>query len=822
MLVISSASAAGVRYWQRSAVHSMWLGEGSARLGLAGQEIDGGALRDLLAGRHPGGEALTNRPGLRRRQGWDLVFGAPKSVSLLASAGEGAAAGPVRLAFRQAVADAFTVLEQRAASVYRQGGREKASGLVAGAFEHMSGGTSQPHLHAHVVLANLAGRGDGQWGCLVGAELWRWREGIGACFQLALRAHLASTGLSLDWEVGPGGLGEIVGVSRQVRSAASGRSLATRAGALWFGATSPAANRVSQGRGHASALTSPPGRQPQAPQPHLGLPLAPAGPGTGLPPPPPSPDAVAHALAEQRSSFGEPDVLVALAETCPAGLPAALAVTWATTWCQAGGPAATRAGVQGAGVQGAGVPKRWTTSLARHFDRQVAAAALEGQSARCAQVAPALAWQEVETLGFTAVAARAGVELACSGRAIDTVPRAPWLEQAACIDAARAAWQAAGMTVLVATPSGPSARRWRALTSLRPAEGGGWGRPGRRVLVVDAAHRIGPAGLARLVAQASASETKLVLVPGGTVPGYGESMAASLDDLVARTGGPSLDDAWPSMRAPAMTAPNPAVSVPGLAVQGAFTGFDAATQTVSAWLRHAGTGQRALMVALGPPEAEALNLAARRALGLAGREGEVVFGGRAYAPGEAVMALRRIGDIRAATRGVVVATAPGSLAVRWDRPGGAEPTTVHRGQAGDLGYGYATTLPYSRGAGPGQAFLVLGDPLALSGRSPCVAGAWVTVAGPGMPAPGTAGVERRWQAAVGELATGWPDEQILLRAGPRPLSSAARGRWERAAKACALERIYGWERAESIEAVGLRRGPASAEPAHRAPALRQM
>ena len=817
MLVISSASVAGVRYWQREAVHSRWLGEGAARLGLAGQEIDAGALRQLLAGRHRGGEALTTRPGLRRRQGWDLVFGAPKSVSLLACAGGGAAAGTVRLAFRQAVADAFSVLEQRAAWVYRQGGREKAGGLVAGAFEHVSGGPDQPHLHAHVVLANLGRRGDGHWGCLIGAELWRWREGIGACFQSALRAHLAGAGLCLDWEIGSRGLGEIAGVSRQVLSAASGRSLATRAGALWFGATSPAANRVSQGRGHAGDLTSPPGPHPVGRQPQLGLPRAPAGPGAGLPPPPPSPDAVAHALAERRSSFCEADVLVALAETCPAGLPAVLAATWATSWCQGNGPAATRAGVQEAGV-----PRRWTTSLARHLDRQVAAAALEGQSAHWAQVAPVLAWQEVETLGFTAAAAQAGVGLACSGRAIDTVPRAAWLEQAACLDAARAAWQAAGMTVLVAAPSELSARRWRALTSLRPVEGGGWGRPGRRVLVVDGAHRIGPSGLARLVAQASASQTKLVLVPGGTVPGYGESMAASLEELLTRTGGPGLVGAWPSTQIPAVATHNRAVSVAGLAVQGAFTGYDAVAHTVSTWLRHAGTGQRALMVALGPPEAEALNLAARCALGLAGREGEEAFGGRAYVPGEAVMALRPIGRVRAATRGVVVATAPDSLEVCWDRPGGPETTTVGRGQARDVGHGYATTVPYARGAGPGEVLLVLGDPVTLSGRSPCPTSAWVTVAGPGMPAPGAAGVERRWRAAVGELATGWPDEHILLRAGPRPLSAAARPRWERAATACALERTYGWERGNSTEAVELRRGREVVGPIHRAAALHQL
>src|SRR5580700_2174806 len=108
MLIINDASVAGVRYWQRSAVHSAWMGRSAPALGLSGP-VESGALRDILIGHQPGGGPLTERPRLRRRQGWDLVFGAPKSVSLLASADVEAAVA-VRLAFRHAVHDAFATL----------------------------------------------------------------------------------------------------------------------------------------------------------------------------------------------------------------------------------------------------------------------------------------------------------------------------------------------------------------------------------------------------------------------------------------------------------------------------------------------------------------------------------------------------------------------------------------------------------------------------------------------------------------------------------------------------------------------------------------
>jgi hypothetical protein len=132
-------------------------------------------------GQAPGGGTLTARPGLRRRHGWDLVFAAPKSLSLLAAAGPEADAAKLRGAYRQAVTDTVATLEDRAAWARRAGDLVPAQ-VVAGAFEHHDNDAGHPHLHAHVVLANLGLAGDGKWSCLVGDELWRWREGLGAGF----------------------------------------------------------------------------------------------------------------------------------------------------------------------------------------------------------------------------------------------------------------------------------------------------------------------------------------------------------------------------------------------------------------------------------------------------------------------------------------------------------------------------------------------------------------------------------------------------------------------------------------------------------------
>jgi len=229
MLIINPASAGSARYWERSAVYSTWLGRGAPLLGLSGP-VDVADLRAVMRGLGPDRLPLTSRPGLRQRQGWDLVFAAPKSVSLLAGTAPASSAEPLRSAFRGAVADAVSVLEKRAAWLRSGGEQVAARGVVAASFEHMANDAGHPHLHAHLVLANIGAKADQGWGCLVSNELWRWREALGAGFHLALRSRITEAGFGFRWELTNGGLGEIVSVPLRARAVASSRSLGLRAG----------------------------------------------------------------------------------------------------------------------------------------------------------------------------------------------------------------------------------------------------------------------------------------------------------------------------------------------------------------------------------------------------------------------------------------------------------------------------------------------------------------------------------------------------------------------------------------------------------------
>jgi hypothetical protein len=515
--------------------------------------------------------------------------------------------------------------------------------------------------------------------------------------------------------------------------------------------------------------------------------------------------------------------MVALAETSPAVLDLRQASKWCRQWCEASAPARR---------PGTVATQSWTSALSRHLDRRVIDGAVESRLARIAQVSPVVATGELHFLGFSTPVAAVAAELACSGEGVSVLARAPWLVQAACIDAARAAWQAAGITVRVASPSELSDRRWRALTSLqafRPSDRGAAGsdphgymhlgaaRPGRRVLVVDAADHLSPPALARLIDQASSSRTKLVLVLGGTVGGRQASLASSLDELagpaqILSTGTVAGPDQVLSVAGPAQvlsaaglapaagsyaaTSYRPAVSVRGIVVQGSFTGADAMAHLLAAWGGAAHEGPTPpLMIAFGPPEAEALNVAARQDPRYGPKTGapEVLFGERLYAVGDQVLALRRMGKVHAGARGRVTDFDRGALVVDWRGRSGPRTSAVDLAEARSVAYGYATTLPYLRGvegsgSGAPVALLVLGDPRQLGSRASEVRGAWTAVAGPGLPSPGMDGYQARTRAALAELATGWPDAEMLERAGPRPLSPLLLRRWCDIVTGCAAER----------------------------------
>src|SRR5277367_344756 len=157
-------------YTEEHRVAGQWFGQGADALGLSG-EVDPEDFRSVLHGQRPRtAEVLVRNANGRtaRRAGWDATFNAPKSVSIQALAGRDAA---LTDAHRRAVSRALTELEHYALS-RQKGGSEwvLTRNIVAARFDHIAarpakgaddGYGPDPHLHTHVVIANMTRRPDG-------------------------------------------------------------------------------------------------------------------------------------------------------------------------------------------------------------------------------------------------------------------------------------------------------------------------------------------------------------------------------------------------------------------------------------------------------------------------------------------------------------------------------------------------------------------------------------------------------------------------------------------------------------------------------------
>ena len=192
-----------------------WAGRGSGDLGLAGP-VDARGITEVLAGHDPAsGQALRQAHTGRPVSGFDLTFCAPKSVSvlhLLAPAELGAAVGG---AHREAVADAVAYVERHGHGVRRNRSGQVhhlgTTGVVAAAFDHRTSRTLDPHLHTHLVVANVALGVDGRWSSLDSRRLFLHRRATGAVYDASLRHHLTAAA-GVAWRRSPTGGWEVDGV----------------------------------------------------------------------------------------------------------------------------------------------------------------------------------------------------------------------------------------------------------------------------------------------------------------------------------------------------------------------------------------------------------------------------------------------------------------------------------------------------------------------------------------------------------------------------------------------------------------------------------
>ncbi|MGW1819079.1 MobF family relaxase [Streptomyces sp. NPDC002125] len=152
------------------------------------------------------GRFIKEQEGGKQRNavaGFDLVFRAPKSVSVLWGLGDDDVRTAVERAHVRAMTETLEWLEQKA-TMTRTGvngiaQEEVSGGLIATRFRHYDSRTGDPLLHDHVVVANKVQGRDGKWRSLDGqllymqgvaaSELYNQRVVEEVCSELGLRAE---------------------------------------------------------------------------------------------------------------------------------------------------------------------------------------------------------------------------------------------------------------------------------------------------------------------------------------------------------------------------------------------------------------------------------------------------------------------------------------------------------------------------------------------------------------------------------------------------------------------------------------------------------
>ncbi len=258
-------------YAGRGESPGLWAGSGAEGLDLSGVVSDGD-LGTLLRGLSPADGIRLRAPAKERTitvraldeasgewrgeaktlapvAGYDLVFSCPKSVSLLHALTEDESV-------RRAISDAheaswqtaLSYLESEACVVRRgRGGaiREHGDGFVAAAFRHRTSRAQDPHLHTHVIVANLARSSDGKWRALDGEAILRtYRLAAGYLYEANLRGEL-SRSLGVRWSEPVKGMGEIEGVPTEALRAFSTRRQSLLEHMEAMGTSGFAASRVA-------------------------------------------------------------------------------------------------------------------------------------------------------------------------------------------------------------------------------------------------------------------------------------------------------------------------------------------------------------------------------------------------------------------------------------------------------------------------------------------------------------------------------------------------------------------------------------------------
>lgn len=231
--VAQVASGLDEYYTGAGEASGVWIGSGLESLGLVG-EVEPADLRAVLAGLAPGTALTPNGTTLRahprRVPGFDLTFAVPKSVSMAYALADRRVQHLIVKACEAALGETLGWLEREACFVRRGTNKAEnrdtwgeawgtrrmvARGFVGAAYRHRTSRAGDPHLHWHVLVANLAQGIDGRWSALDGRAIYDTARTGGAVFQAAMRRALTAA-LGVEWAPMHEDAAEIAGIPHAV------------------------------------------------------------------------------------------------------------------------------------------------------------------------------------------------------------------------------------------------------------------------------------------------------------------------------------------------------------------------------------------------------------------------------------------------------------------------------------------------------------------------------------------------------------------------------------------------------------------------------
>lgn len=220
------AMSAEEYYSGRGEAEGHWLG---ADLGMysVGGKVEPNEFLALLDGvDRSTGELFASSFSRRKNLGYDLVFNAPKSVSLMYAVGDESVKKAIVDAHDSAVRAGFGYLEEIGAY-----GRERVDGdlkairgdgLVAATYRHRTSRLGEPHLHSHVVAPNMIKIGTDKWTSLDSKRLFHHAKAAGTLYQVELRKQLSRV-LGVEWGEVENGCADVAGFDQEQIDAFSSR-----------------------------------------------------------------------------------------------------------------------------------------------------------------------------------------------------------------------------------------------------------------------------------------------------------------------------------------------------------------------------------------------------------------------------------------------------------------------------------------------------------------------------------------------------------------------------------------------------------------------